>query len=122
MATAPKKVCLELAAEFFQFDVFGESGDGESGVVDQDIQATVFADDGVNRAGKGIEVGDVKRADVKLAGDTCCSCGLIKSIAAAEVAHRGDDAESGPGQFYRGEQAEAAGGTGDESNLVRHGS
>ena len=68
-----EEIGLELAAEFFELDVFGKSGDGESGVVDQNVQAAMVADNGVNERGKGIEVGDVERTDVELAGDTAAA-------------------------------------------------
>ena len=62
-----EEIGLELAAEFFQLDIFGKSGDGESGIVDQDVQTAMVANDGVNEGGEGIEVGDVERPDIELA-------------------------------------------------------
>ncbi len=82
----------------------------------------MIADDGVNEGGQGIEVGYVERADIELRRETCGGRGLVETLAAAEVAHGGDNPESGPGQFDGGEQSEAAGRTSDESDLVGHGS
>jgi hypothetical protein len=59
----------------------------------------MVADDGVNEGGEGMEIGDIERTDVQLAGDSCGGCGPLKSITAAQVTHRGDDPESGLGQF-----------------------
>jgi hypothetical protein len=81
----------------------------------------VIADHGINEAGQGIKISDIERADIKLRGYTCSGCGLVESLATAEIAHGGDNAESRLGQFDAGEQSEAAGGTGDERDFLRHG-
>ena len=43
-----EEIGLELAAEFLQLDIFRKSGDGESGIVNQNVQAAMVTDDGVN--------------------------------------------------------------------------
>ena len=117
-----KEVGLELLAEFFEFNVFGEPGDGKSSIVHEDIEAAVVANQRVNERRQGVEVGYVERTDIELGSDSCGGCGLIEALAAAEVAHGGDDAKASLSQFNGGEQSEAAGGTGDESDFVGHGS
>ena len=117
-----EEIGFELAAEFFELDIFGESGDRESGIVDQNVEAAVVADDGVDEAGERVEVGNVERADIELCRRHLRRLRPDRGARGAQVAHGGDDAESGLGQFDGGEQSEAAGGAGDQSDLVRHGS
>jgi hypothetical protein len=81
-----EKICVELAAQFFELDIFGESGDGKSGVVDEDVDTSVVVDDRVNECGQRVEVRDVEGADVEQRGDTCCACGLVEAVAAGKVA------------------------------------
>ena len=66
MATLPKKLVSNWWRISLSCEVFAESGDTESGIVDQHIDAAVVAHDGFDRAGKGIELGDVEAAQVEL--------------------------------------------------------
>ena len=121
-ATGPKKLGLELGAEFFEFNVLGEASHGESGVVDEGIDAAIVADDGIDEVRDRRDLGYVEAAYVDPVGDSCGIRSFIEFCPAGQIAHGGDDFVASFAEFYGGEQAESAGGASEDSDFVRHSS
>src|SRR5690349_23253445 len=59
-----EKVGLELAADLAEFEVLGEAGQGESCIIDEDIDASMLADDVLDEPSDEIEIVDVEPADI----------------------------------------------------------
>jgi hypothetical protein len=100
-----------------------------AGVVNQDVDATVLAEYSLHGSVDGVlEVHvELDSAQVGAAGGGEIRRGLdLRGVAAAGVAHAGVDDVGAPvagvGQRAGGEGAEAAGGAGDEDDLLAHGS
>jgi hypothetical protein len=114
-----EKIGLELFAEFWERNVFGESCGGESGVVDEDVDTLMIANDVGDELRKGSVIGDVEAADFDAFRDTFAGGEFVESSAGGGIAHRGDDVESAECEFDGGKHSDAAGGSGDESDLVQ---
>ena len=98
-------------------------GDAETGVVDQHIDATVIAHDGVNHSRDGAEFGDVETAEVELVAHAGLLRGLLETPAAAQVAHGGNDLVAVLGKFNGGQQPDATGTSRNYCDfLITHGS
>src|SRR5581483_176848 len=117
-----EKVGFELQAQFFHLDVLDEAADGEAGIVDEHIDASVFVDHGIYKRGHGIEVRHIEGANVDPVRDLGGGCRLIERFAPGYVAHCSDNAESRLGHFHRRQQAKAARCSGQNNYLFSHGS
>src|SRR5581483_10095374 len=69
-----EKVGFELQAQFFHLDVLDEAADGEAGIVDEHIDASVFVDHGIYKRGHGIEVRHIEGANVDPVRDLGGGC------------------------------------------------
>ena len=59
-----EKVGLELPADLVEPEVFGKSGNGKASIVDEDVEASVVADNSIDKARDGVEVGDIQLTNV----------------------------------------------------------
>ena len=116
-----EEIGLELSPQFVELDVFGKPGYGESRIVDENVQPSVVAYDGLDEALDGLEPGDVESANVDARGHSRRGDCLIQTLAPPHIAHGGHYAESGFRQFDRGQQSEAARCAGNQSYFFRHG-
>ena len=71
MATAPKNLVSNCRRNSSRLNVFGESSDGESGVVDQNVDLPVVAKHGFCEPGDGVEFRDIQDAHVDLSTAGC---------------------------------------------------
>ncbi len=74
-----------------ELQVFAESRDAESGVVDQHVDPPVVAHDFLNRSREAVELGDVEPPHLDFVGDARLPGCLLQASLAAQVAHGGDD-------------------------------
>lgn len=114
-----EEIGLELFAEFGKGNVFCESRSGESGVVDEDVYSMVVANDVGDELRKGRVVCDIEAANFNAFGEAFAGGEFVESGAGGGIAHGGDDVESAECEFDGGEHSDAAGGSGDESDLVQ---
>ena len=117
----PELSRLKLQAQFVQLAVFCESGHGEPRVVDQNIQAFIIPDYGVDKALDRVEFRNLQCANLNSRANPRCGYGLLKPVATAESAHSSHYAKPRFCQFDRSQQPEAAGGASNQGNLLRHG-
>ena len=112
-----EEIGLKLFAEFGKGNVFGESGGRESGVVDEDVNALMIANNVGEELRKECVVGDIETANFDAFGDAFAGGKFVESGAGGGIAHGGDDVEPAECEFHGGEHSDAAGGSGDESDL-----
>ena len=109
-----KKIDFHHAPGVVHFHIGDRGAQAEAGIVDEDINPAKFAERDFNDPGHGIGLGDVgwdwKQPELRVfAGD----------LSEQFVPTRDhDDARAGPAERERGFFADAAGGTGDNYDLV----
>src|ERR1019366_7752293 len=119
----PEEVGLELVADVGEREVFAESGDTESRVVDQHIDTAVVAHDGFDHAGKGIEFGYIHAANVEFLAHTGFGGGRLQLGGAAGVSHGGHHEVAMLGELNGCQQTDPAGTSRNYCDfLVTHGS
>ncbi len=88
--------------------VLGKATATETGIVQQQVNPDMIADDGLDRAWQRVEFGDVETTQVEPVAHASLMRCLLKTSTAFEVAHRSHNAVAVERQLDGGQQSNAA--------------
>ena len=113
-----KEVGLEIKPDLGERQILGKAGDGEAGVVYQDINAAILAHHLLNEGIQSIKFRNVECTIIESGAGVLC--GFIERLALMEAVHGCDHAEAGKRHVNSREQPKAARTARNYGDLLIH--